>query len=210
MSKPTSVPIHPEDQKILEITRELCRELRIFKINPKVVSWVERYGLRKVPHDYALFLGDQLRLSKSLMGKLQPEEWKPFLATNLIYQTRIGRKMVSGFLVRMLPAVALIMGGIVGLDRLLENQFELSRWVVLLLYLPLSIGLLVVAYISLFRYMKRLWFDADSESAQVVGKENLVATLRKLESVQSAEGARASRLAAKPSLAARLSKLQQV
>jgi hypothetical protein len=44
--------MHPEDQKIVDIAKELCRQLNFYKINPQTINWREKIGLRRVPVDY--------------------------------------------------------------------------------------------------------------------------------------------------------------
>ncbi len=204
--KAQQVPLHPEDQMILEIARELFRELRIVKFNPTTVSWVEKYGYVKMPYDGVVFLRDQLLLSKKLTGLFQPAEWKAFLATNLLYRSKSAGALIWGMASRiLLPFVAIVIG-VQLFDRFLSAQYEFLR---VALLLPLSFGYLAVAFFSLFRSFKRLWFEFDFKAAQVVGRENLIAALRKLESLETMQTGRVFRQDGKPSLAARISRLQQ-
>src|SRR5712692_4515239 len=117
----------PEDQRIVDIARELCQRLGITKINPRIVSWREKQGLVRVPPDQVLFTMDNILLPKSLMGKLEPEEWKPLLASSLIYHWKSQSKVALGMIVRTIPIVVLLPVGLVLLDRILINQFGLFR-----------------------------------------------------------------------------------
>lgn len=161
----------------------------------------------KVPYDAVIFLRDELLLSKRLMGLFQPGEWKAFLATNLLYRSRLTRQLLSGMLVRIFLPFVVIVVGVQLFDKFLASQYEFLR---VDLLLPLSFGYMLVAFISLARHLKRVWFDFDEKAAQLVGRENMLAALRKLEPLESEKRAKFSRMGSKPTIAARLGRLQQV
>ncbi len=209
MFRPQQIPVHPEDKGILEIASQLCWKLGVNKLTPRTVAWVDRLGIRRVPVDFVLFFPNQLRISRSLMGKLQPEQWEAYLATNLIYQSKMRRKMATRMLTRTFaPFFAVIIGGILIFDRLLALQGNLLQ-IAISLILITSIVVLAISYIGFFRYLKQLVFEADSQASTLVGTEKLRAALQTLDSIQGIEGTRAPRFGQKPSISARLDKLNR-
>ncbi len=203
-----SIPLHPEDQRIVEIARELCQRLHIYKVNPRTVSWVEKQGLVRVPPDQILFGMDNIILPRNTMGKLDPEEWKPLLASALIYYWRYQWKIVRGMLVRTLPAVLLVVPGVVVLDRIFRGQFALFQIIVFTVYLPFSLIVVLYSQLLFFRHMKGLWFKADQEAAELAGREGLLQGLRKIESLGFEGRGLSARLMARPSVAKRINRLQ--
>ncbi len=203
-----SIPLHPEDQRIVETARDLCQRLHIYKVSPRTVSWVEKQGLVRVPPDQILFGMDNIILSRNMMGKLDPEEWKPLLASALIYYWRYQWKIVRGMLVRTLPAVLLVVPGVVVLDRIFRGQFALFQIIVFTVYLPFSLVVVLYSQLLFFRHMKGLWFKADQEAAELAGREGLLQGLRKIESLGFGARGLSARLMARPSVAQRINRLQ--
>lgn len=199
----------PEDQRIVDIARDLCQRLGITRINPSIVSWRGKYGLVKVPPDNVLFVKDSIMLPRSLLGKLEPEEWKPLLASSLTYYYKSQTKVVSAMLVRTVPILLLIPIALVLLDRILVNQFDLFRIVVLAVFLPLIVIGFLYSQILTFRAMKRVVLEADRQAADLTGPENLLRALRKMESLNTEKPRRLSHLV-RPSVEQRINYLQSL
>jgi len=173
----------PEDQRIVDIARELCQRLGITRIHPQTVSWREKRGLVRVAPDLVFFAMDNIMLPKSLMGKLEPEEWKPLLASSLIYHWKSQSKVALGMMVRTIPIILLVPIGLLLLDRILSNQFGLFRIILLAVYLPLTVVGILYSQILAYRNMKRVRLDCDRRAAELAGPENLLRALRKIESL---------------------------
>ncbi len=203
------VPMNPEDQGIVDIARELCQRLGITRIHPQTVSWREKRGLVRVPPDLVFFAMDNIMLPKSLMGKLEPEEWKPLLASSLIYHWKSQSKVALGMIVRTIPIVLLLPVGLVFLDRILSNQFRLFRIILLAVYLPLSLIAVVYSQILSLRNMKRVRLDCDRRAAELAGPENLLRALKKIESLDIEKPRRLAHLV-RPSIQQRINHLQSL
>ncbi len=181
--------MHPEDQKIVDTARDLCQQLG-YNIVPQTVSWRDRMGIRKVPPDFFLvfpngiFAGSIL-LSKSAMGKLTPEEWKPFIASGLIFYKNRTRENLRG----MIPPMIIIMLAIFPLVlvfsfQFLDNIAGLSRIIGELIVVIALMGAVVWGMLHFILNQKRLLFKADRQAANLTGKEALASSLRKLASIE--------------------------
>src|SRR6266508_1197354 len=134
-------PSDKVSDKILEIARGLCLLLDIPVLYLKSIVWTDRTwnprgGGRIVPSDQCLILppGD-LALAKRMRGKLTPEEWKPVIASALIYEKKLVPKLRGKALANIVLPVAgstVILGAIVALSR--------NLWVgVLFLVIPVVV-----------------------------------------------------------------------
>jgi hypothetical protein len=179
--------MHPGDQRILEIARELCQQLGIYKFNLRVVSWVGRMGLRQIPSDYMMIYRDTIWLPRSLMERLEPDDWRPLLASGLIYYSTRQSKTMIGMLTTvfpaalLLPVLFLLYFRFVGVDSLPKR---VGSYVVF----ALLIGLMIYATIHWLRGMKRLWLEADNRAVGLVGREAFLKTLEKMQSFGTAKG----------------------
>jgi Zn-dependent protease with chaperone function len=193
---------------IIEVTRELCQELRITRLNPVAVMWIEKTGLVRVPPDFVNVLLNNVRLSKSAQGKLDRNEWKAIFASALIYYHKdLGRKAAHSMLTTILPAILLLAVYILIVDRVL-NLLSSRGLLSTLVFLP---GFASV-YFGMWRWWKsykELWFDADRKTAQLVGREPLLQALRKLEAVSSKPTGRGYRMTV-PKVSQRIARLEMV
>src|SRR2546425_1895031 len=81
-----------EDSRILAIARELCQQLRLVydPIAVYWIIWIKVGGLRVAPSDQCL-LGVKgrgrgyVQLSAAIRGRLAPDEWRPLIASALIW-----------------------------------------------------------------------------------------------------------------------------
>ncbi len=197
------VPMDPEDQGIVDIARELCQRLGITRIHPQTVSWREKRGLVRVAPDLVFFTMDNIMLPKSLMGKLEPEEWKPLLASSLIYHWKSQSKVALGMMVRTIPIILLVPIGLLLLDRIL-SQFGLFRIILLAVYLPLTV--VGILYFQILAYLR---LDCDRRAAELAGPENLLRALKKIESLDIEKPRRLAHLV-RPSIQQRINHLQSL
>jgi len=101
------------DPQILAITRELCQQLNITNYDPTFVSWqVYAYENRRTPRNRKEFPPDDCLLEKysvtlpgSMRERLEPDEWKPIVASSLIFSKKMRRRTFNGFL---LPAILFV------------------------------------------------------------------------------------------------------
>jgi hypothetical protein len=99
------------DQRILEITEELCLQLEITTYNPTFISWeiLDSRSRRGVEFRYDECLVGKycLTLSGRMKEVLEPDEWRPIIASSLIFSKVLRRRIVRGF-VLSLAACALL------------------------------------------------------------------------------------------------------
>ena len=199
------LPLHPEDQRIVEVAEELCRQLNVYKITPRTVSWIDRVGIRKVPPDYIFFFQDVIRLPKPLMGKLEAEDWRPLLASSLVYFNRLSREMFVGMLTTIVPSTLVFPLILVFALRFFPFQSLLSQ-AIFFSVITLFFVFYAFMFVRWFRYQKRLQFKADERAADLVGRERFLESLKKIESLGAGKGNLLSRVI-RPSVHDRIEEL---
>lgn len=176
-----NVPVHPEDEKILSIFREVCAQLNYYKFNIQSISWKGRIGARRFPPDALIIIPrfHILQLSDRAMGRLSPEEWRPILASGLLYYKNLNRGMLKAILPTM--AIALLSPFIILADiKLVDGSFSG------ILFDLIDIALIIILVLSIIPFMilhKKLYLEMDDKAVQIVGKESLIASLTKLASI---------------------------
>ena len=176
-----NVPVHPEDEKILSIFREVCAQLNYYKFNIQSISWKGRIGARRFPPDALLIIPrfHILQLSDRAMGRLSPEEWRPILASGLLYYKNLNRGMLKAILPTM--AIALLSPLIILADiKLVDGSYSG------ILFDLIDIALIIILVLSFIPFMilhKKLYLEMDVKAVQIVGKESLIASLTKLASI---------------------------
>ena len=175
MDSPTGAA---DEQDILRITKELIEQLNVSSFRPVSVSWAKDIPWtfvdsekpmpefagsvkRDVPVGWCVFTWDTVILPTEMKGKLDPEEWRPLLASSLIYEAklRIKRDLVFIFLstpASGIPALLLILD-IAGLFGALAIIGLLVKW-----------------------FSRRLRLRADTLAAELVGRESLERVLEKM------------------------------
>ena len=173
------LPLHPEDQRIVEIAKELCQQLNYYKANPQTISWRDRIGFRRAPPDlFMIFLGN-IQLSKAAMGRLTPEEWRPFLASGLVYYKNLNRENLRGLL--PIIALALTTPFVIFLSFRFLGPASGPPTIPIDIIVVAWMAFLIVAYVRFFlSHHKKIWFKADEQAARLVGKEPLQSSLRKI------------------------------
>src|SRR5205807_4429465 len=83
------MPVSEYDQRILGITKELCLQLNIADYNPIFVSWEGFDSRSRVPvefrYDECLIERNCVTLSAKMKDVLEPDEWRPIIASSLIF-----------------------------------------------------------------------------------------------------------------------------
>ena len=107
----------PDAQKILEDARSLFRQLGIQKPEPEIVSSADG-----IPPDFVIVLYGEIILPAQMIGKLTPEEWRPLVASSIIFNYAIlrGRNMGA------LPRIFLPLAGVVVLILVLARVLDLA------------------------------------------------------------------------------------
>src|SRR5437879_12004999 len=155
-----TIPMHPEDQQLLESARDLCCKLGYYNLNPNTISWKEKMGMRRLPADHFMILRGDIQLSSRAMGQLTPEEWRPIIASGLIYFKTLTRNSLIGMLTTMLP-IALLVPAIL----LLSFRYLAGS---VLIY-PVIFALILVTFLAgkrFLMYPKGIWFKANLAPAR--------------------------------------------
>jgi hypothetical protein len=196
----------PDDEKILKYAVELFRQLGITKPEPDIVVWVDRMN-----SDLVIVQFGEVRLPRSMMGKLTAEDWRPLLAPSIIYNYVLSPDKNRTSLIRLvlpvgLGEILLVYALLVILrlpNRDLSNELLTSTVILWAIY---SLSLLTL-------YMKWLWrtlpYTADRQAADKFGKEVLLAALAKYGETITATGNPRKRLHLWPTVSQRIERLQR-
>ncbi len=143
-----------------------------------------------------------------MIGKLTVEEWRPLIASSLIYEKKIARSLRGrAFLLTLLPLV-LVLAGTFAASILLG-----MTWIIVL-YIILVIP---VGALGSRRYssdLKRARLEADTQASAVAGKDSFLNTIRKIDAMglddvdRLKTGRRGRRIAGLPSISERIENLQ--
>ncbi|TMI23756.1 hypothetical protein E6H19_03880 [Candidatus Bathyarchaeota archaeon] len=177
MFTPRQVPMHPEDQRIVEYARELCGQLNKTKLDPRTVSWVDRLPITRI----VIFRG-VIMLPRLLMGKLSPEEWKPLLASSIVYndQKFLFGAMFRGFFLPMTAAVFALVAVLLVVLRMSKSPlFQELLFTTVAGYTVFSLFMMR----RLFSTMRNLYFVADAKAAEIVGRESFIQVLAKIDAL---------------------------
>jgi len=194
-----------DDERILRYTVELFRQLGITRSEPDTVVWDD--GMRP---DLVEVRYGEVKLPRSIMGRLTAEDWKPLLAPPMIYSYFLLLDPIRDYAMRLfLPlAIGLCIVGFDAIQIIRSSQLDyvrelnLANLVILLLYIP------VIAL-----YVRRRWrslsYIADRRAADTIGKEVLLEALAKYGEKISATGYPRKRLHLWPTVSQRIERLRK-
>ncbi len=179
------------DKGILEAAGQVAQQLGI-NFSPTAISWntfvQSGRNISELLIDECQFTRFVLTLPEAMKGRLEAEEWKPLIASALIFSKKMRGKLVGGLLV-----LALVILGLNVLGWLFVPPFFPSTvttyqgktavnnngYLILVLGgVPLSI--LVMAFLGM-RYGKSVRLLADRKAAELLGRERFLAVLRKIQ-----------------------------
>ena len=188
-----------DDMDILNVTAEFCSRLSITRFRPRQVVWAEwnpvpdsrwlastltKSGAptrERMRSDWAIPYREGIFLASTLKGQLTPKDWKPIIASALIFcfdQSLRGSKLTSMtkwilfvFAYFGLVIAGAFAGGIFYLIALIVGPF---------LIIPLA---LVYAKKS-GKTQWELFLKADLKAAELVGKEEFLSALQKIDEMR--------------------------
>jgi len=195
LDSPTSAT---DEQDILRIAQELIEQLNISSFRPISVSWAEDlpwtfvdsekpvpalagFVKRDVPIGWCVFTWDMVILPTEMKGKLGPEEWRPLLASSLIYEARLSLRRSIGFIFLSTPIII----DAVGWWELFAVSTPASGIPALLLVIDIAglFGTLLLSGVLVKRFTRRLRLRADTLAAEHVGRETLERVLEKMKTL---------------------------
>ena len=187
-----------DEQDILTIAQELIEQLNISSFKPVSVSWAEDlpwtnvdsekpvpelagFVKRDVPVGWCVFTWDRVILSTEMKGKLGPEEWRPLLASSLIYEARLSLRRNIGFVFLSTPIII----DAVGWWELFAVSTPASGIPALLLIIDIAglFGTLLLSGFLVKWFTRRLRLRADTLAAEHVGRETLERVLEKMKTL---------------------------
>jgi hypothetical protein len=167
-----------EDQAILSKAQELSRKLQVSdRFNPLYVTWVSNIYSDEVSFEDE-FQKRNLLLPLPLRGKLSSEELLVLIAAFLVEQKTGFVKSVISYAKVFLPIIAYTVVWVEGSPVLLNIPYA---------SLAARIGyfaILAVLMIVLFAQIKRRNLANDLRTSQLVGKESLLAVLKKIDDLK--------------------------
>jgi len=192
-----------DDQGIVNLTSELCRQLGITRLKPSDVIWVERhpaaspYVRAMMPPDIPVFLrGGHIYLASSVREKLEAEDWKLIIASSLIFTYQLGAQKMSSNLRWTLGCLAYL-GGFALVGKVIGGFFSTLTALFLAAALLAPVGL--VYALRTGGTVSRRMLRADLRTAELVGRERLISTLKKIDNMHLPDVERNNDLRAKRS-----------
>src|SRR5256885_4527764 len=178
----------PKSDPILEVARALCRTLSVSPA-PEIVSWQDEYntfvsrfsrsgGGRPVTPDFPVIDKNRILLKPLMQGMLEPEEWRPLLASSLIFYRQLRRQNHRG--VRLRVSAILLALGILLVLAMAPNS-PLPATLRTYFFGFVTVILIVATWGILIQYNIRRVLLADKKAVEVVGRERMLNVLQKLD-----------------------------
>ncbi len=182
---------------ILDVAKKTFSDLNIPESPPQMLLWVSvvpssifdgssidglaRGNTRLASSDQCRIHKNAILLAESMRGKLEPEEWKPLLASSIIFYRKLRRRL----LVRLValswaPLVLLLVGFFFAL--FVAAILGAPSWVAFLFVPFLFLGGVLVEGIYGLSLKRSLLF-ADRQAANVTGRLQFMRVLKKLDSL---------------------------
>lgn len=98
------------DSQIVEVAEDLCRVLGL-KPQVRQLRWVDRVTRSKVNSDDFRFALGLAAFPDRMRGKLEPKEWRPLIASTLIFRKIFARNPPGSILVTVLALFVLLVIG---------------------------------------------------------------------------------------------------
>src|SRR6266704_4406169 len=207
-------PTSTDDPRLVEMTMTLGQQLEIPKLDVREVRWSNMVpvGRSAVPisSDWCFFFRHAILMPARMMGKLTPEEWRPLIASSILYQKRLRRsadRRQALYIVLPTFLAVLSSGIIVGILKI-----NWASLIVLLLIVPVF----VVGNRRSRPYLKKAMLEADTKASALTGKESFLQVLRKIDIMRQGDAEmskadeRSRRRLALPSLVERVDNLQGI
>jgi len=195
-----------EDNEILKYAQELSREIRPGRSDPDEVTWDDDLPLDRVIVRYG-----EVKLPSGMKGRLTPEDWRPLLASSIIYNQSLHTGVRKGSVVRLVLPVGI---GEIPLIYALLKIFQMRSDQVNIELTLVVAGWTVYASSLLALYIHWLWrsqfYAAEQHAAELVGTATMLESLRKCRDIVSALRVQRRRFSLLPSLNHRVQKLDKL
>ena len=195
-----------EDYEILGYARELFRQIQPGKPEPGTVSWDEDLPLDRLVVRYG-----EVRLPFRLKGKLTVEDWRPLIASSIIYNQSLYRGQRLGFIVRLVLPIGV---GEVPLIFALLQIFHVRNEQAAIELILVIAGWILFASAVLSLYIHWLWrslfYAADKRAAEIVGTATIFESLRRSRGTIPALTVPRKRFSLLPGMSQRVQKLEKL
>jgi hypothetical protein len=194
-----------EDNEILRYAQELSRLIRPGRSEPDEVTWSGSLPLDRVIVRYG-----EVTLPSGMKGRLRPEDWRPLIASSIIYRQYqyVGQR--TGSRVRLfLPTTVGVIPLIYALLQAGQMKTDQARIELILVATvwTLFVSSLMALYIHWLR--RSLFYAADKRAAEIVGTMTILESLRKSLDATSGLIVTGKRFSLLPSLNQRIQKLER-
>lgn len=212
-----------QDQKILENTRSLCQQLEITNYKPIAVAWQSmilgggRRSGYEMPFDEVQLMQSQIIMPAGMRGRLEPDEWKPIIASALIASKKLRGQMAERIIVGAAVFVAIAVILFLTLPGLFPQPVQTCKGgscgtgplgYMLALFISFPLVAIGTGVLGVF-FIKKLKLTADLRAAELLGTAYILSILNKIASMIPPELAQAKpRGAIFPSLQQRIKNLQ--
>ncbi len=175
-------PTSPDDPRLVEITMNLVQQLGIPKLNIKEVSWTNIIpagrGVQTIPLDWCFFFRRHaIVMPARMMGKLTAEEWRPLIASSIVFEKKLRRSTDWRWWLHVLLPIFLVLAGSVATFAILKIS-----WISLTLLL-LVIPVVILGNRHYRAYLKKARLEADTDASTLAGKESFLEVLRKIQTM---------------------------
>ena len=195
-----------EDNEILRYARELSREIRPGGSEPDEVTWDDGLPLDRVIVRYG-----EVKLPSGMKGRLTPEDWRPLIASSIIYNQSLYRAQRRGSIVRLV--LPLGVAEVPLIFALLQIFHMTNRQATIELVLVIA-GWILFASSVLWLYIHWLWrslfYGADRRAAEIVGTATILESLRKTRDAISTLTVPRKRFSLLPSINQRVQSLEKL
>lgn len=168
---------------MLEAANQIKGRLQISTPNFSQIRWVEMApsgrGVRPVPSDQVFYTrSNTILMPAQVQGSLTIEEWKPLMASSLLYE----RKILPSLRWKLLPLTMIPLAAF------------LIMLVVLTIFLGSFFGAIIIYLAVVFvvnmlttrrrnSVLKRARLESDNQTQTLLGKQSLLAVLKKIDSL---------------------------
>jgi hypothetical protein len=192
----------------------LGQQLEIPKLDVREVRWsqivpVGRKGV-PIPSDWCFVSRHSIVMPARMMGKLTVDEWRPLIASSVLFQKKLRRSVDWRWWLYFLLPTFLVLVASIAVAVLL--QIYGVSLIVLLIVFPV----IIVGNRHYGPYLKQARLDADSKASALTGKELFLEVLRKIDTMRRGDAdmikaeKRSRRPLSLPTLAERIDNLQGI
>jgi len=207
-------PTSPDDAGIVELIASLGQQLEIPKLDVREVRWSKIIPVSRaavpIPSDWCFLVRQAIVMPARMMGKLTIEEWRPLIASSVLFQKKLRRSVDRRRWLYILLPTFLVLVGSTAVDVILRIYW--ISLIILLMVFPV----IIVGNRHYGPYLKKARLDADTQASVLTGKEPFLEVLRKIDTMRQGDAEmtnaekRSRRPLSLPTLAERIDNLQGI